>query len=61
MLFLMKDQIRLMNIIVKLSNEVQKLKEAKDKINILFIGANPTLNLNLEKEAREIREIIKYD
>ena len=43
---------------LELSNEVQKLKEAKDKINILFIGANPTLNLNLEKEAREIREAI---
>lgn len=43
---------------LELSNEIQKLKDAKDKINILFIGANPTLNLNLEKEAREIREAI---
>ena len=43
---------------LELTNEVRKLREAKDKINILFIGANPTLNLNLEKEAREIRESI---
>ncbi|MEG1146646.1 MAG: CHAT domain-containing protein [Bacilli bacterium] len=43
---------------LELSNEVNKLKEAKEKISILFIGANPTLNLDLEKEAREIRESI---
>lgn len=43
---------------LELSNEIKKLKAAKEKINILFIGANPTLNLNLEKEAREIRESI---
>ena len=43
---------------LQLSNEVKKLKEAKEKINILFMGANPTLNLNLEKEAREIRDSI---
>jgi len=43
---------------LELTNEVEKLKKAKEKINILFIGANPTLNLNLEKEAREIRESI---
>ena len=43
---------------LELSNEVKKLKKAKEKINILFIGANPKLDLNLEKEAREIRDSI---
>lgn len=56
----------------KLINEVDKLKEAKEKINILFIASNPDIEfidddgntkqkqkLKLEKEAREIHESIQ--
>lgn len=56
----------------KLINEVIKLKEAKKKIDILFIASNPDIEfidddgntvqqqkLKLEKEAREIHEAIK--
>lgn len=56
----------------KLIREVDKLKEAKEKINILFIASNPDIEfvdddgntkqkqkLKLEKEAREIHESIQ--
>ena len=56
----------------KLINEVIKLKEAKKKINILFIASNPDIEfidddgntvqqqkLKLEKEVREIHEAIQ--
>lgn len=56
----------------KLISEVNKLKEAKKKINILFIASNPDIEfvdddgntkqkqkLKLEKEAREIHESIQ--
>lgn len=43
---------------LELSTEIKKLKASKEKINILFLGANPDLDLNLEKEAREIQEAI---
>ena len=56
----------------KLIKEVDKLKEAKEKINILFIASNPDIEfvdddgntkqkqkLKLEKEAREIHESIQ--
>lgn len=55
-----------------LIKEVNKLKEAKEKINILFIASNPDIEfidddgnsvqqqkLKLEKEAREIHESIQ--
>lgn len=55
-----------------LIKEVNKLKEAKEKINILFIASNPDIKfidddgntvqqqkLKLEKEAREIHESIQ--
>ena len=53
----------------KLIKEVDKLKETKEKISILFIASNPDIEfidddgntvqqqkLKLEKEAREIHE-----
>lgn len=56
----------------KLISEVNKLKVAKEKINILFIASNPDIEfvdddgnikqkqkLKLEKEAREIHESIQ--
>lgn len=50
-----------------LSEEIKKMKEPKEKINILFLGANPDIilsdeteqsKLKLDKEAREIKEAI---
>lgn len=50
-----------------LSEEIRKMKEPKEKINILFLGANPDITLSdgteqsklkLDKEAREIKEAI---
>lgn len=50
-----------------LSEEIKKMKEPREKINILFLGANPDIiypdgtrqdKLKLDKEAREIREAI---
>lgn len=50
-----------------LSEEIRKMKEPKEKINILFLGANPDIKLSdeteqsklkLDKEAREIKEAI---
>lgn len=53
-----------------LENEIIKLKQAKGKITILFVASNPSISyysngveveqqkLNLDKEAREIREAI---
>ena len=56
----------------RLISEVNKLKDAKEKINILFIASNPDIEfvdddgntkqkqkLKLEKEAREIHESIQ--
>ena len=56
----------------ELIKEIKKLKEAKNKINILFIASNPDIEfidddgntiqqqkLKLEKEAREIHESIQ--
>lgn len=51
----------------KLSDEIRKMKEPKEKINILFLSANPDITLpdgteqsklKLDKEAREIKESI---
>lgn len=48
-----------------LSEEIKKMKSPKEKINILFLGANPDIihqdgteqsKLKLDKEAREIKE-----
>lgn len=50
-----------------LIEEVRKMKEPKEKVNILFLGANPDIilqdgtektKLKLEKETREIQEAI---
>lgn len=50
-----------------LYEEIKKMKEPKEKINILFLGANPDIilkdgselsKLKLDKEAREIKEAI---
>lgn len=57
---------------MELSNEVKRLKESKEKINILFLASNPDIYLNdkagdayqqeklkLDKEAREIHDAIQ--
>lgn len=50
-----------------LSEEIKKMKSPKEKINILFLGANPDIihqdgteqsKLKLDKEAREIKEAL---
>lgn len=55
------------NSTAQLYEEIKKLKEPKEKINILFLGANPDIilkdgseqsKLKLDKEAREIKEAI---
>ena len=52
---------------IKADEEIKKLKQPKEKINILFLGANPDIilkdgseqsKLKLDKEAREIKEAI---
>lgn len=57
---------------IQIDNEIRKLKESKDKINILFIASNPDIiftdeqgnlkeqqKLSLDKEARDIAESIQ--
>lgn len=57
---------------IQIDNEIRKLKESKEKINILFIASNPDIiftdqqgelrqqqKLSLDKEAREIEESIQ--
>lgn len=55
------------NSTAQLYEEIKKLKQPKEKINILFLGANPDIilkdgseqsKLKLDKEAREIKEAI---
>lgn len=57
---------------IQMDNEIRKLKESKEKINILFIASNPDIiftdeqgeirqqqKLSLDKEARDIAESIQ--
>ena len=57
---------------IQLDNEIKKLKDSKEKINILFIASNPDIiytddygqereyqKLSLDKEARDISEAIQ--
>lgn len=57
---------------IQVDNEIRKLKESKEKINILFIASNPDIiftdeqgelrqhqKLSLDKEARDIAESIQ--
>ena len=52
---------------ILLTEEIHRMKEPKEKINILFLGANPDImlsdgtkqsKLKLDKEAREIKDAI---